>query len=283
MIRRLSSLILVFIFFSAATASATEIMFGYVGTGYHSDGENLAAKLAAIPGVTVVERDLFSAVYSDLDTFDQIWVYDLTPAVDNSPTQVANYHNIADWYAAQTNQNLIVDGRIISSSDSWTGLATSNGAPQETNWIQNYAIQLDLRGGGLVLGTDHSPDYTFGINTINSLIGINPFQGFYYTEPLQAVVDTASPLGISTWDCPTLPGNKCINDNSSTSIVPFNTQPNGQTLFPIAWHGGEIDKPAVAASLSSIIFPAPEPGTVLLLGFGLLNVVVSRYRRRPKR
>ncbi len=278
--------LLAFLFLGVANAAPVEIMFGFVGVGsYYGDGQNLAGKLQAMAGVNVTQRDLFNAVYNDLANFDQIWVYDLNTGPDNNAFQTSNYTNIANWYNARTDKNLIVDGRIVSSADSWIARPTSNGAPSETPWIQNYATQLDLRGGGLVLGTDHATAFTQGINEINSQIGINPFTGFYFTQPLQAVVDTASPLGVSTWDCPTLPGSKCINDNSSTSFVPTNLQPNGQFLTPAAWHGTistAFDNAAVATTIGSITFPTPEPGTLFLISLGLLGVGGSRYRRRSK-
>lgn len=277
---RKTCLTLTFVLLGAAHASPTEILFGFVGDGYHADGENIAGKLALLPGVNVTQRDLDDAVYTDFDDFDQVWVYDLTTGANDGPTLTANYNHIADWYNDRDDQNLIVDGRIVSSADSWTSRSTSAGAPPETAWIQNYAIQLDLRGGGLVLGTDHATAFTEGINVINELIGIHPFTGFYYAQPLQAIVDTASPLGVSTWDCPTLPGSKCINDNSSTSFVPTNLQPNGQFLTPVAWHGTTaFDNAAVAATIGSITFPAPEPATFVLIGFGLIGAGIARHRR----
>jgi len=58
----------------------------------------------------------------DYDRYSQIFVYDLASNLDETPTQVSNYEAIADWYMRrqQAEQNLILDGRIISSSRMFT-------------------------------------------------------------------------------------------------------------------------------------------------------------------
>jgi hypothetical protein len=136
------------------TASATNVLFGFVGTAtYVTDGQQLAGMIAALPGFNVTQRTLNTAVYNDYGSFDQVWVYDLVTGSDNNAFQTANYQNIAAWYNSLSNKNLIVDGRIISSAPSWTN---AGGFPAEDAWIQSYATALDGAGGGLLLGTDHN-------------------------------------------------------------------------------------------------------------------------------
>ena len=263
------------------TASATNVLFGFVGTAtYVTDGQQLAGMIAALPGFNVTQRTLNTAVYNDYGSFDQVWVYDLVTGSDNNPFQTANYQNIAAWYNSLSNKNLIVDGRIISSAPNWTN---AGGFPAEDAWIQSYATALDGAGGGLLLGTDHN-DYHGGINQINAAIGINSFSGFFGTFPTsQAVVDTLSPLYVPIGPCTTNPLLQCINDNSTTGFVPTGLQPNGQFLTPVAYHGTSstaFNNAAVAATFDSVTFPTPEPASpALVLGaLGLLGLFAGRSK-----
>ena len=195
-------------------AGATEILFAFVEDTppYVPDGQQLAAMIGAVPGFNVTQRFLNSAVFNDYSNFDQVWVYDLFAGANNDATQAANYQNIASWYQDLSNNNLIVDGRIISSAPAWTA---AGGFPAEDAWIQNYAQQLDTVGGGLVLGTDHD-EFQSGINEINALIGIDPFTGNFGSFPTsQAQVDPLSPLFVNIGACVSAPATPCINDNST--------------------------------------------------------------------
>lgn len=261
-------------------ASSTEVLFAFVGNAtYVGDGNQLAGMIGSLAGFNVTTRFLNAAVYNDYANFDQVWVYDLVTGADNSATQTANYQNIAAWYNARTVQNLIVDGRIISSAPSWT--AAGGFAPEDA-WIQNYANVLNGAGGGMVLGTDHDA-FQNGINEINAAIGIGAFTGFYGTFPTsQAVVDDQSPLYVPIGTCVANPALPCINDNSTTGFAPTGLQANGQFLTPVAYHGTTstaFSNAAVASTFGSVTFPTPAPATPALVVLGLAAMGLLARRR----
>lgn len=262
-------------------ANSTEVLFAFVGNAtYVTDGNQLAAMIDALPGFNVTTRFLNAAVYNDYANFDQVWVYDLVTGPDNSATQVANYTNIAAWYNSLSVQNLIVDGRIISSAPFWT---TAGGFSPEDAWIQSYANALNGAGGGMVLGTDHDV-FQDGINQINAAIGISAFTGFFGNYPTsQALVDDQSPLYVPIGPCVANPALPCINDNSTTGFVPTGLQANGQFLTPVAYHGltsTAFNNAAVASTFSSVTFPVPEPATPALVLLGLAAMGLLARRRK---
>jgi hypothetical protein len=281
---------------SISSVNAANILFAHVDNygNYVDDGDRIAGFLANA-GHTVTTRFLDSTIYSDYNSFDQIFVYDLYHFADNNASQAANYAGIANWYNGLTDQNLILDGRIISSDVTWT---SANSMSSEEAWIQNYATQLDLRGGGLMLGTDHDA-FQSGINDINTLIGVNQFTGFFGSYPTsQAVVDSNSPLFLAGLDvCRANASTNCINDNSTTGFVATGEQANGQTLTPVAYHGAQLDAwdfAAVSSTMGSITFgtcgepgqppcvpsAVPVPAAIWLFGSALVGLV--GFNRRKK-
>ncbi len=102
--------------------------------------------------------------------YDQVWVYDLRPFTPDN--FITDWMAIADWYLAKTNCAIICDARIFSSF--WPPHHLIEGQRLAENYYQNMVHYQ----AGLVLATDHD-DYPYGINTVNGLIGLNPFIGHF--------------------------------------------------------------------------------------------------------
>lgn len=130
-----------------------------------------------------------ASILPNLDGYTQIWVADLAPYGDNSATQMASYQKIANWYKGQgtyvvnefttlpfDSPHLILDGRWISSLWSVSVYGANSFRPN-IKLIENYFVNLAVRGGGLALLTDHANDFTRGINEINNFINIGGFYG----------------------------------------------------------------------------------------------------------
>jgi len=130
--------------------------------------------------------------------------------------------------------------------------------------MNNYMENLMSRGGGLLLGTDHSSEggaevphhcggsFTSGINFICDQIDITRFTGCYAQAPLAIVADLSNDLMIKPNHAPhgECNGQQFLWDDSSTSVPAAGLQVNGQFLYSVAWHGSSALNgfPAITAS-----------------------------------
>jgi hypothetical protein len=221
---------------AVGSAQATHVLCVNVhGYYYDGDGANLNTTLLnAGATTTFVDLDWNGEVAGVLaqESFDQIWVFDLSFSGDNYPLDWAA---IADWYNNHPDAEIICDGRIISSY--WYGRWTGEGQ----NLTENYLHNLEIRGGGLMLGTDHY-DYHSGINAINAQIGLNPFFGGFNlysipVDPNNPLMNTPNNLGATLFD------------DSSPGQTPYGLQPGGQILYTVAWHSGNHDTPGISSTI----------------------------------
>jgi hypothetical protein len=165
------------------------------------------------------------------DTFDQIWVFDLSTGDDDYPLDWAA---MSGWFQANPSRGIICDARILSSF--WGGFEV-----QGRLLAENYFANLQTAGGGLVLGTDHD-SFAGGINSINAQLGLQPFTGSFVLDEIP--VDTAHPLMTTPNTLgPTLP------DHSTPGQVPFGLQPNGRVLHAVAWHSGNLLTPGISTTI----------------------------------
>ena len=205
------------------------------GTSYDAHGHSVYDTVAAA-GATATYLDLSgngqAAALIQANSYDQIWVFDLSDGADNYP---ADWAAIADWFNADPTRAIVCDARMISSY--WNNLWQTEGMKLSQNYYEN----MKLHGGGLLLGTDHSA-YHPGINSINSQIGIQPFVGEF--NILWIPVDVTSPLM-------TYPNNMGaqLHDNSSPGQTPYGGQPNGRILYTVAWHSNNPDTPGISTTI----------------------------------
>lgn len=243
---------------AVGSAQASHVLCVNVhGPLYDGDGANLNTTLLNAGATTTFVNLGWNGEVAGVlaqESFDQIWVFDLSHMDDNYPLDWAA---IADWYNNRPDADIICDARIISSywSERWVD--------EGQNLTENYLHNLESRGGGLLLGTDHSPYHT-GINAINAQIGLNPFFGDFnlYSIP----VDTNSPLM-------TTPNNlgATLYDDSSPGQTPYGLQPGGQILYTVAWHSGNPDTPGISSTIEGGIgfhteISSPLYGTVFQQG-----------------
>ncbi len=215
------------------------LMINVHGTSYDADGYSIYTTLVEA-GAEAHYVNLSSggqaATLIQQHDYDQIWVFDLSGGADNYPT---DWQAIADWFAADSSRAIVCDGRMISSY--WNGRWQTEGQMLTENYYEN----IQAAGGGLVLGTDHN-NFQSGINTINNLIGIEPFFGNFsltmipvdVTNPL---MNTPNDLGPELWD------------DSSPGQTPYGLQPNGRILYSVAWHSGNPDTPGISATIEGEI------------------------------
>ncbi len=241
------------VLFAANAVHASNVLMVNISGGYNSDAANIYTTLinaGATATYVNVSADGQAAAALATGSFDQIWVFDLSTGADNYPTDFAA---IANWFNGRPSNEIICDARMISSY--WSGRWTGEGQ----NLTENYYTNLDVRGGGILLGTDHQP-YQGGINEINAQIGLDSFQGTFSLTTIP--VDTANPL----MNTPNDLGSE-LYDDSTPGQTPYGLQPNGQILYTVAWHSNNPDTPGISSTIEGeigmhVTITSPVDGTV---------------------
>ena len=241
-----------------STAQAGSVLFVNIsGSSYNGDANSINQTLintgATVNYVTLSGGGGQAAAALATASYDQVWVFDLSTGSDS---YAADYDAIAAWY--NTDKEIICDGRMISSY--WSGRWTGEGQRLTDNYYHN----MDIRGGGLVIGTDHNAFHTLGANDINSRIGLDPFVGNFSTAMIP--VDTANPLMTTPNDMGTQ-----LYDDSSPGQTPYGLQSNGQILYTLAWHSGNPDWPGISSTIEGDIgfhvdIDTPLDGSVFDIG-----------------
>jgi hypothetical protein len=256
-----------------ANAAAKKVLFVTINGSYNGDGDNMFSELqsyvasqhgnAALAEKVILSQDGQVAALLAQHTYEQIWVYDLSYlSTDPYPT---DYVAIANWYNQAPVKEIICDGRFLSSF--WNGRSSGEGRKV----TQNYYYNLMVRGGGLVLATDHDEFFNFGMNNLNAALGLNPFVGNF---PNQAFpLDEGHPL---TTEPHILTG---LFNDSSTGQAPFGVQPNGRTLRTIGYHSGVATSPGISTTIDGgvlgITVDIAESGGVLCQGTRTFNASIT--------
>jgi len=250
-----------FTFFELSAASEQPVlMINVHGSSYDGDGQHIYDTLvnAGVDATyvnlsTSSQNNLVALLQDPNNQYDQVWVFDLSSWGDSYP---AAWQAIADWFNKDPTRAIICDGRMISSY--WSGRWTGEGQKLTENYYEN----MKINGGGLLLGTDHYHFHS-GINTVNNLIGIQPFSGRFVLSWIP--VDTSSSLM-------TFPNNlgEYLRDDSSPGQTPYGLQPNGRILYSVAWHSGNHNTPGISSTIEGVVgvhvkIEAPETNSQFLL------------------
>lgn len=256
-----------------AEAAAKKALFVTISGGYNADGVNMYNELAAYATAFHGQADLVDYVLLDVNgevaallqqnTYEQIWVYDLSTGAD---AYASDWAAIAAWYGTPPTKEIICDARFLSSF--WSGRYADEGRKLTANYYKN----LSIRGGGLVLATDHNDYHNVGMNDLNAALGLSPFTGNFPDQPFP--LDQGHPL---TSDPNVLTS---LRNDSSTGQAPFGVQPGGRTLRTIGYHSGNSTTPGISTTIDGgvlgITVDIAESGGVLCTGTRTFTATITQ-------
>ena len=189
--------------------------------GYLPNSKNIVNALGSL-GYTVT--DLYNraagVIASTLasQTFQQVWLFDIDTSLKLTTADAAA---LAAWYNANARGNIIIDAR---SYGAYYTLST------DMPWIANEADALQVRCGGLWIGTDHHAMWTYNGNKLLTAIGYATVTGIH--NPPSVAGDTTSEL-LTT---PNLINPATLHAFASPGIAPTGTQFDGTILKKVLWN-----------------------------------------------
>ena len=188
------------------------------------------------------------AAYMGSNTVDNLFIFDITASNMMGASDAAA---VGAWY--NSSKSAVIDGRSY-------GVYFNGGSgTDEDRYVQNTANWFLNNGGGLWVGTDHNPDWTYNGNQYLAAAG---FQQIIDLETGPATGFNASPL----FDGVNVAGLDWSGSGWSVGHTPVGLQPNGVSLSNILYSGPSDPM------ISTYLVPAPgAAGALALVGIAALR------------
>lgn len=171
------------------------------------------------------------------EIFDQIWLFDVDITLRVSASDAAA---IATWYNDNVKGNIIIDAR---SYGAYYEIAT------DMYWIENEAYAFSTRCGGLWIGVDNSPSWTYNGNAVLSAIGYATATGVDYPTNVAGDYSTATATELLTVPNVLIPSN--LHAFATPGHAPIGVQFDGTVLVKVLAVNSASGAPLASASLTT--------------------------------
>ena len=170
--------------------------------------------------VTALYRPADGEIASTLASgdYDQVYLWDITDRLGLTSDEDKNA--LATWYSSHRG-NIVIDGRSY-------GLYYD--IDKDKNLIQNIAEAFVHRGGGLWIGTDHAPIWTYNGNALLTALGYGTISGVHYSQ----ITDGDTGCELLTTPNTITPTAMWVG---SVGRAPTGVQSDGVDLKPLMWSG----------------------------------------------
>ena len=168
--------------------------------------------------VTALYRPAEGVIASTLASgdYDQVYLWDITSQLGLTSDEDKNA--LATWYSSHRG-NIVIDGRSY-------GIYFD--ISRDKNLIQNIAEAFAHRGGGLWIGTDHTPSWARNGNALLTALGYGTISGVHY-----------SPITGGDTGCELLTTPNTITPTAmwvgTVGKAPTGVQSDGVDLKPLMW------------------------------------------------